>query len=118
MQRKPHNGLPSIERIYEDSPGDSGFTSSLVNPYDSSDKDPSKTSLRILCVLFQVLNVSVNRPYANSLVKELSAEGLQILGTNLGIHLGFWTWVTSKQASDSYWLNTHSKYETGYIQTY
>jgi len=42
-------------------------------------------------------------------VKELSAEALQILSTALGIHLGFWAWVASDQASDGFWQNTHSE---------
>ena len=45
------------------------------------------------------------------LVEELSAEGLQILSTNLGIHSGFWRWVASDQASDGFWLNTNSTYK-------
>ena len=47
-----------------------------------------------------------------SVVKELSGEGLQILSTALGIHLGFWAWVISDDASDGFWLNTHSEYVT------
>ncbi|KAI0321402.1 hypothetical protein OF83DRAFT_311254 [Amylostereum chailletii] len=53
-------------------------------------KPPSQVALRVL------------------LVKELSAEALQILSTALGIHLGFWAWVASDQASDGFWLNTHN----------
>jgi hypothetical protein len=43
------------------------------------------------------------------LVKEMSGEALQLMSTALGIHLAFWAWVASEQASDGFWLNTHSK---------
>jgi hypothetical protein len=49
-------------------------------------------------------------PTPTSVVKELSAEGLQILSTALGIHIGFWAWVISDDASDGFWLNTHSEF--------
>jgi hypothetical protein len=44
-------------------------------------------------------------------VKSLSAEALQILSTALGIHLAFWAWVISDQATDGHWQNTHSECE-------
>lgn len=42
------------------------------------------------------------------LVKEMSGEALQLMSTALGIHLAFWAWVASEQASDGFWLNTHN----------
>ena len=49
------------------------------------------------------------------LVKEMSGEALQLMSTALGIHLAFWAWVASEQASDGFWLNTHSKSVVGRI---
>lgn len=49
------------------------------------------------------------------LVKEMSGEALQLMSTALGIHLAFWAWVASEQASDGFWLNTHSKSAVGRI---
>jgi putative SOS response-associated peptidase YedK len=46
---------------------------------------------------------------SSSVVKELCGEGLQLLSTALGIHFGFWEWVISDDASDGFWLNTHSE---------
>jgi hypothetical protein len=59
----------------------------------------------LLCVNFSVFRF----------VKELSGEALQILSTALGIHLAFWAWVVSNDASDGSWVNTHSELSTAII---
>ncbi|KIM72370.1 hypothetical protein PILCRDRAFT_16193 [Piloderma croceum F 1598] len=41
-------------------------------------------------------------------VHELSAHGLQAIGSFFGIHLDFWAWITSDEAADGYWLHNHN----------
>jgi hypothetical protein len=58
--------------------------------------------------------VSIQRSFPspiirNRVVKELSAEAMQMLSTALNIHLGFWSWVTSDDAAEGSWLNTHGE---------
>jgi hypothetical protein len=44
----------------------------------------------------------------SSTVDELSALGLQAIGSIFGIHLDFWTWVIADDAADGYWVHNHS----------
>lgn len=45
-------------------------------------------------------------------VAELSAHGLQMIGSFFGVHLDFWAWVTADDAADGYWLHNHNDGKT------
>jgi hypothetical protein len=61
--------------------------------------------------LFFMLRTHFDMSSHSRAVKSLSAEALQILSTALRIHLGFWAWVISDQATDGHWQNTYSECE-------
>jgi hypothetical protein len=46
-------------------------------------------------------------------ITELSAEALQIISTAFPLHLVFWRWVLSDEASDGFWYNKKGVYANG-----